>query len=127
MANNLIPEHFADTTVNISLTGGLVRIDFGSIRPDPDNPQNTPELSTCHRVIMPLNGFIKMFGDLNGMVQKLEQSGVLGRTNQAGGQPAGQGMGQGMGQAMGPATAHSNLANEFRLDTRGMPAAEPKK
>ena len=111
MTNKFIPEYFADTTVNISLTAGLVRIDFGSIQSDPSNPQNNPELVVCHRLVMPLNGFIKMFGDFNGMVQKLEQSGVLGRTNN---------------QAAGATGA----ANEFKLDARGMPAPDtgtPKK
>ncbi|MGI9462204.1 MAG: hypothetical protein ACR2NY_06500 [Alphaproteobacteria bacterium] len=111
MVNKTIPEYFADATVNLSLSGGMVRIDFGSVQGDPANPQANPELVPCHRLIIPLNGFLKMFGDLNGMVQKLEQNGVLGRAN-PNQTPAG----------ASPVQTTNPVANEYKLDSRGVPA-----
>ncbi len=117
MPQKIIPEYFADTTINLSLTSGMVRIDFGSVQTDPTNPQADPELLPCHRLIMPLNGFLKMFGDLNGMVQKLEQNGVLGRTQQPAQMPQ---------NPQNPQPA-ANMASDFRLDSRGLPESGAKK
>ena len=71
---------FADAAVNIAITGSLVRIDLGTVIPDP-NQQATDKpgvrLNTNQQLVMPLEGFLRLFGMQEQMVKKLITDGVI--------------------------------------------------
>lgn len=71
---------FADAAVNIAMTGSLVRIDLGTVTHDP-NQQATDKpavrLNTNQQLIMPLEGFLRLFGMQEQMVKKLIADGVI--------------------------------------------------
>jgi hypothetical protein len=70
--------NFADTILNISVTGGLVRIDLGTVVPAPtdENPQALKGTQT-QQLVMPLDGFINAFNTQESLVKKLVADGVL--------------------------------------------------
>jgi len=69
---------FADTILNISLTGPLVRIELGTI-----SQTNTPEgkqevrATPTQQLVMPLEGFVRAFGLQENVIKKLIADGVL--------------------------------------------------
>jgi hypothetical protein len=71
---------FADAAVNIAMTGSLVRIDLGTVTPDP-NQQATDKprvrLNTNQQLVMPLEGFLRLFGMQEQIVKKLIADGVI--------------------------------------------------
>lgn len=69
---------FADTILNIAVTGGLVRIDLGVVTPVP-NQEGKTELrgSATQQLVMPLEGFVRSFGIQEGIIKKLIEDGVL--------------------------------------------------
>lgn len=69
---------FADTILNISLTGPLVRIELGTIA-QANNPEGKQELraTPTQHLVMPLEGFIRAFGLQENVIKKLIADGVL--------------------------------------------------
>jgi hypothetical protein len=70
--------NFADTILNMSRTGGLVRIDLGTLTPVQNN-EGKQELRAVvtQQLIMPLEGFIKSYEVQEGLIKKLVEEGVL--------------------------------------------------
>lgn len=71
---------FADTAVNISLTGSLIRIELGTVMPGPqkqgeDKPAS--KLVPNAQLVMPLEGFLRAFGMQEQVVKKLIADGVI--------------------------------------------------
>ena len=77
-------ENFFDGTSNITVMGGMVRVDLGVLVPDPNN-SNQPVLESRERFVTPLNGFIKMYDDFTRIMQRLEENGLVKRNNEDGG------------------------------------------
>lgn len=69
---------FADTILNINVTGMLVRIDFGTVVKS-INPQGQEETRTTitQQLVMPMEGFAQSFTLLDRMVNQLVAQGVL--------------------------------------------------
>ncbi|MCX8515439.1 MAG: hypothetical protein ORN57_00380 [Alphaproteobacteria bacterium] len=107
--NHSLPEYFADTNINISFTSGLVRIEFGSLQPNKDFTDSQPQLVPCNRLVLPLNGFLKMVKDCNGMIEKLQAGGVLG-TNKS------------TDNTSDTDDQHAATPNPFKLDSSAFPA-----
>jgi hypothetical protein len=73
-----MPTNFADTILNISVTGALVRIDLGTIAslPGQDGKQELRATPT-QQLVMPLDGFVRAFGLQEQLIKKLIADGVL--------------------------------------------------
>ena len=69
---------FADTVLNIAVTGPLVRLDLGTIAPvtTPDGKQELRGTQT-QQLVMPLEGFIRSFGMQESVIKKLIADGVI--------------------------------------------------
>ncbi len=69
---------FADTLLNIAITGNLIRLDLGTVVPalSRDGKQELRTTPT-QQVVMPLDGFVRAFGMQEQMIRKLVADGVL--------------------------------------------------
>ncbi|WP_439590215.1 hypothetical protein [Hydrogenophaga sp.] len=69
--------HFADTIVQVSLTGSLVRIDLGTVTVVNKDGKQEARLVPTQQLVMPLDGFVRGFGVQQQAVNKLIADGVL--------------------------------------------------
>ena len=69
---------FADTLLNIAITGNLIRLDLGTVVPalSRDGKQELRTTPT-QQVVMPLDGFVRAFGMQEQVIRKLIADGVL--------------------------------------------------
>jgi len=69
---------FADTIINITTTGNLVRLELGVVTPAPsrDGKQEL-RLTGTQQVVMPLEGFVRAFGVQEQVNKKMIADGVL--------------------------------------------------
>lgn len=69
---------FADTVLNIAITGNLVRLDLGTVTPvqTQDGKQELRATPT-QQVVMPMEGFVRAFGMQEQVIKKLIADGVL--------------------------------------------------
>jgi hypothetical protein len=69
---------FADTILNVVVTGNLVRFDFGTVTPAPtkDGKQEMRATPTVN-MVMPIDGFVRAFGVQEQLIKKLVADGVL--------------------------------------------------
>jgi hypothetical protein len=68
---------FADTIVQVSLTGSLVRIDLGTVAIVNKDGKQEARLMPTQQLVMPLEGFVRGFGVQQQAVNKLIADGVL--------------------------------------------------
>lgn len=70
--------NFADTVLNITVTGPLVRLDLGTVIPSQtkDGKQELHATPT-QQLVMPLEGFLRAFGMQETVVKKLVADGVI--------------------------------------------------
>ena len=69
---------FADTILNIAITGPLVRIDLGTVTPVPGQTGAQALRATpTQQLVMPLDGFIRAFGMQESEIKKLVADGVV--------------------------------------------------
>ena len=106
--------NYADTILNITLTGAMVRIDLGTVVPV-TNPDGTQEgrATQTQQLVMPLDGFVQSFGIQEQVIKKLLADGML-KANVA----------EGQGQTLAPATGQA-LATPSVLAS-GAPESEDK-
>ena len=67
---------FADRVVNISVTGPLIRLEFGAMQL-PKMEGEKPQLLASDTVVMPIDGFLASFGMMESIVKQLIASGVI--------------------------------------------------
>jgi hypothetical protein len=69
---------FADTLLNVSITGSLVRLDLGTMIPakSAEGKSGLRATSTL-QVVMPIEGFVRAFGMQEQIIKKLVADGVL--------------------------------------------------
>lgn len=69
---------FADTILNIAITGNLVRLDLGTfIQIQSKDDMQELRATPTQQVIMPLEGFVRAFGMQEQVIKKLIADGVL--------------------------------------------------
>ena len=74
-------EVFADTIGEISLTGGMVRMDLVSLIGSQSSEDNKPRLAQKCRIVMPPEGFLRSFSAMENLVKQLIEAGLI-RQNQ---------------------------------------------
>ena len=70
--------NFADSILNVAITGALVRLDFGTVTPvqGADGKQELRATPTF-QLVMPIEGFVRAFGMQEQVIKKLLADGVL--------------------------------------------------
>ena len=70
--------NYADTILNIGVTGALVRIDLATVTPvnGEDGKQELRAVQT-QQLVMPLDGFLKAFELQDGLIKKMLSEGML--------------------------------------------------
>ncbi|HMO15814.1 MAG TPA: hypothetical protein PKD64_06855 [Pirellulaceae bacterium] len=71
-------EIFADGVGEITLSGGMVRMDFFTIVGKGES-ENVPRVRVKNRVILPPDGFLRSFTAMEDLVKKLVDAGVIKR------------------------------------------------
>lgn len=67
---------FADRIVNITLTGPMIRIEFGTLAL-PATEGAAPKLVPSQTLVMPLDGFLASFGMLESVIRKMVADGIV--------------------------------------------------
>lgn len=70
-------EVFADGMGEITLSGGMVRIDLVSFSPTKQDAEGRPQLEFRQRIVMPPDGFLRSFSAMEDLVKKLVDAGVV--------------------------------------------------
>jgi hypothetical protein len=69
---------YADTILNIIVTGGLIRLDLGTVLPAKgEDGQQTLQATPVQQLVMPVDGFVRAFGMQQNVIQKLIKDGVI--------------------------------------------------
>ena len=70
--------NFADTILNVSITGNLIRLDWGTVV-STQSKEGKSELraTPTFQLVMPIEGFVRSFGMQEQAVKKLVADGVL--------------------------------------------------
>jgi hypothetical protein len=67
---------FADRIVNLAVSSGTVRLEFGHFAPSAEKG-STPQLISSHQLVMPIDGFAASFGTLEALMKKLLDEGIV--------------------------------------------------
>lgn len=70
-------ESFADGIGEITLSGGMVRMDFVTLQGSQKDSENKPKLEFSQRVIMPPDGFLRSFSAMESLVKQLIDAGLV--------------------------------------------------
>ncbi|MEM7454838.1 MAG: hypothetical protein AAF456_10860 [Planctomycetota bacterium] len=70
-------ELFADGIGEISLVGGMVRMDLVSLVGSQNDKENQPHLEKTHRIVMPPDGFLRSFSSMENLVKQLIEAGLV--------------------------------------------------
>lgn len=77
-------ELFADGIGNIAISGMVIRFDLMALDRSKQDDQNRPQLAVRQHVVMPIDGFLRAFQTLAGAVAKLEEAGVIRKSQKPG-------------------------------------------
>jgi len=73
-----LPEIYADTMGEITLSGGMVRIDLVSLTGSSQSKDGEkPKLEPRMRVVMSPDGFLRSFGAMENLVKQLVDAGLV--------------------------------------------------
>ncbi len=70
-------EIFADGIGEISLSGGMVRMDLVSLVGSQQDADNKPRLQSKCRIILPPEGFLRSFSAMENLVKQLIDAGLV--------------------------------------------------
>ena len=70
-------EFFADGIGEITLAGGMVRMDLVTLVGSQNNPENKPRLELSKRIVMPPDGFFRSFSAMENLVKQLIEAGLV--------------------------------------------------
>ena len=70
-------ELFADTISGIGINKGVIRMDFVSQSATEKNAKGQPLDEFRQRIVMPVEGFLRMQAMMQSMMQKLQDAGAL--------------------------------------------------
>jgi hypothetical protein len=68
---------FADGIGEITLSGGMVRMDLVTLVGSQNDSENKPRLEFSQRVIMPPDGFLRSFSAMENLVKQLIDAGLV--------------------------------------------------
>jgi len=68
---------FADGIGEITLAGGMVRMDLVSLVGSQKDSENKPRLEFSRRVVMPPDGFLRSFSAMENLVKQLIEAGLV--------------------------------------------------
>ncbi len=68
---------FADGIGEITLSGGMVRMDLVTLVGKPAENDNQPKFETSQRVVMPPDGFLRSFSAMENLVKQLIEAGLV--------------------------------------------------
>ena len=68
---------FADGIGEITLSGGMVRMDLVTLTGSQSKSGEKPKLETSQRVIMPPDGFLRSFSAMESLVKQLVDAGLV--------------------------------------------------
>ena len=83
MSNECQTEIYADGIGKLHFVGGMVRYDFVTLQPNPDG-SGDPIPEYKERIIMPPQGFLRMFDSMQSLIDNLVKAGVLAKNENAG-------------------------------------------
>ena len=70
-------ESYADGIGEITLSGGMVRMDLVTLQGSQNDPENKPQLEVSQRIIMPPDGFLRSFSAMENLVKQLIDAGIV--------------------------------------------------
>ena len=70
-------EIFADGIGEITLSGGMVRMDLVTLVGTQQDDANPPKLEFRQRVVMPPDGFLRSFSAMENLVKQLIDAGLV--------------------------------------------------
>lgn len=68
---------FADGIGEITLAGGMVRMDLVSLVGSQNNQEEKPRLEASQRIVMPPDGFLRSFSAMENLVKQLIEAGLV--------------------------------------------------
>jgi hypothetical protein len=68
---------FCDGISNITLIGGMVRIDLFTLSPTAKDKNGRPSMQFLTQLIMPPDAFLQGLGAMQNLVQQLKDKGVV--------------------------------------------------
>ena len=68
---------FADGIGEITLAGGMVRMDLVSLKGSQNNSEEQPKLVPTQRIVMPPDGFLRSFSAMENLVKQLIDAGLV--------------------------------------------------
>jgi hypothetical protein len=72
-----LEEYFADGIGEITLAGGMVRMDLVSLTGSQNDENDKPRLEPSRRIVMPPDGFLRSFSAMENLVKQLVDAGVV--------------------------------------------------
>jgi hypothetical protein len=76
-------QHFCDGVEEVSITSGIVRIDFFHYAPGERAKDGRPPRNASHRVLLSPEAFVQTFTALEQVVKQLQDKGLLQRKSGA--------------------------------------------
>lgn len=70
-------EIFADGIGEITLSGGMVRLDLVSLAGSQNDEKNKPHLEVTRRIVMPPDGFLRSFSAMENLIKQLVDAGLV--------------------------------------------------
>ncbi len=83
-------DFFADGIGEITLSGGMVRMDLVTLVGSQNDPENKPRLELSKRIVMPPDGFLRSFSAMENLVKQLIEAGLVKPRDGEQAAPAGQ-------------------------------------
>lgn len=78
MANdNEVPEVFVDSIGEINVLAGVVRIDLVTLSTRERDANNQPKSTVRHRLVMPLEGFLRSLAVQDNILRKMADAGLV--------------------------------------------------
>ena len=68
---------FADGIGEITLSGGMVRMDLVTLVGSQNNQDEKPRLEASQRIVMPPDGFLRSFSAMENLVKQLIDAGLV--------------------------------------------------
>ncbi len=77
-------ELYVDGVGDVVITGMVIRFDLMALDPSQRDDKNQPQPAVRQRVVMPIDGFVRAVQKLNGTLSKLEEIGVIRKSQKPG-------------------------------------------